>query len=33
VVANISGFKQRPYFKGVEGSQQAPQVDFDFGKK
>ncbi len=33
VVASISDFKTRPYFKGVAGSQQAPQVDFDFGKK
>ncbi|MBK5258636.1 MAG: LemA family protein [Thermoanaerobaculia bacterium] len=31
LVANMSGFKQKAYFKGVAGSQQAPQVDFNFG--
>ncbi len=30
LVANMSGFKQKAYFKGVAGSQQAPQVDFNF---
>jgi LemA protein len=28
IVANISGFKQKAYFKGVAGSQQAPEVQF-----
>jgi len=31
-VANMSGFKEKAYFKGVAGSSQAPQVDFNFGK-
>jgi LemA protein len=31
LVASMSGFKQKAYFRGVPGSQQAPQVDFDFG--
>jgi len=30
LVANFSGFKQRAYFKGVAGSSQAPDVNFDF---
>ncbi len=30
VVANMSGFEQRAYFKGVAGSSQAPDVNFDF---
>jgi LemA protein len=30
LVANMSGFKQRAYFKGVAGSGQAPEVNFDF---
>jgi LemA protein len=30
IVANMSGFKQKAYFKGVAGSAQAPQVDFNF---
>jgi LemA protein len=28
LVANMSGFKPKAYFKGVAGSTQAPQVDF-----
>ncbi len=28
LVANMSGFKGKAYFRGVPGSQQAPQVDF-----
>lgn len=32
MVANMSGFKAKAYFKGVAGSSQAPQVDFKFGK-
>jgi LemA protein len=32
MVANMSGFKPKAYFKGVAGSSQAPQVDFNFGK-
>jgi LemA protein len=32
MVANMSGFKEKAYFKGVAGSSQAPQVDFNFGK-
>lgn len=31
IVANISGFKAKAYFRGVAGSAQAPQVDFNFG--
>jgi LemA protein len=31
LVANMSGFKQKAYFKGTPGSQQAPDVNFDFG--
>ena len=31
LVANMSGFKQKPYFRGAAGSQQAPDVNFDFG--
>lgn len=30
VVARMSGFEQRAYFKGVAGSSQAPDVNFDF---
>ncbi|HKR62794.1 MAG TPA: LemA family protein [Thermoanaerobaculia bacterium] len=32
IVAGMSGFKPKPYFKGAAGSSQAPQVDFNFGK-
>jgi LemA protein len=31
LVASMSGFKARAYFQGQAGSDQAPQVDFDFG--
>jgi LemA protein len=31
MVASMSGFKQRAYFKGAAGSAQAPDVNFDFG--
>jgi len=31
IVASMSGFKQKAYFKGVAGSSQAPDVNFDFG--
>ena len=31
IVAGMSGFKQKAYFKGAAGSQQAPNVDFNFG--
>jgi LemA protein len=30
LVANMSGFKPKAYFKGVAGSQQAPNVNFQF---
>ena len=30
IVANMSGFKQKAYFKGATGSSQAPNVDFKF---
>jgi LemA protein len=34
LVANMSGFKAKAYFKGVQGSAQAPQVDFQpFGNQ
>jgi LemA protein len=32
IVANMSGFKPKAYFKGVAGSNQAPEVNFNFGK-
>jgi LemA protein len=31
LVASMSGFKQKAYFRGTAGSDKAPQVDFDFG--
>lgn len=31
LVASMSGFKAKAYFKGVAGSAEAPQVDFNFG--
>lgn len=31
IVANMSGFKPKAYFKGAAGSQQAPDVNFNFG--
>ena len=31
LVASMSGFKPRAYFKGVAGSEKAPEVDFNFG--
>ena len=31
LVANMGGFKAKAYFKGVAGSAEAPQVDFNFG--
>jgi len=31
LVANISGFKQKAYFRGTPGSEQAPDVNFNFG--
>ena len=31
LVANMSGFKAKAYFRGVAGSSQAPEVNFDFG--
>jgi LemA protein len=30
MVANMSGFKAKAYFRGAPGSQQAPDVNFDF---
>ena len=30
VVAGMSGFKERPYFQGTAGSENAPDVNFDF---
>jgi LemA protein len=30
LVAGMSGFKAKPYFKGAPGSQNAPSVDFNF---
>lgn len=32
LVANMSGFKQKAYFRGTAGSEQAPDVNFDFGR-
>lgn len=31
LVASMSGFKQKAYFKGQPGSDKAPEVNFDFG--
>ncbi|HUP49404.1 MAG TPA: LemA family protein [Thermoanaerobaculia bacterium] len=31
IVANLSGFEQKAYFRGVAGSEQVPGVEFDFG--
>ncbi|HEX6097952.1 MAG TPA: LemA family protein [Thermoanaerobaculia bacterium] len=31
LVAGMSGFKQKTYFQGAAGSDQAPNVNFDFG--
>lgn len=31
MVASMSGFKPKAYFKGVAGSSAAPEVNFDFG--
>jgi LemA protein len=31
IVAGMSGFKPKAYFRGAAGSSEAPQVDFDFG--
>ncbi|MEA2238575.1 MAG: LemA protein [Thermoanaerobaculia bacterium] len=31
IVANMSGFKPKAYFKGAAGSSQAPEVNFNFG--
>jgi LemA protein len=33
ITAKLFGFKEKPYFKGKEGSDQAPEVEFDFKKK
>src|SRR6266850_6675627 len=31
IVANMTGFKPKAYFKGAAGSQNAPEVNFNFG--
>jgi LemA protein len=31
VVANFSGFHKKEFFRGVQGSEKAPEVNFDFG--
>jgi LemA protein len=31
--AGIFGFKEKPYFKAVEGAEKAPEVEFNFDKK
>ena len=31
-VARMLGFKEKPYFKAVAGSEQAPKVNFNFGQ-
>ena len=31
LVANVSGFKPKAYFRGTPGSEQAPDVNFNFG--
>ncbi|MCX6159926.1 MAG: LemA family protein [Ignavibacteriae bacterium] len=33
IFAKIFGFREKPYFKSKEGSDQAPDVNFDFNKK
>jgi len=32
LVANLMGFKEKAYFKSQPGAEQAPKVEFDFGK-
>ena len=32
LVANLMGFKEKAYFKSQLGAEQAPKVEFDFGK-
>jgi len=32
ITAKLFGFKEKPYFKGKEGSDQTPEVDFNFNK-
>jgi len=32
ITAKLFGFKEKPYFKGKEGSENAPDVNFDFKK-
>jgi LemA protein len=31
IIAGMSGFKTKAYFRGAAGSSQAPEVGFDFG--
>jgi len=31
IVANMSGFKEKAYFRGAAGSDKAPEVNFNFG--
>lgn len=33
ITAKLFGFKEKPYFKGKEGRENAPDVNFDFKKK
>jgi len=33
IMAKIFGFKEKPYFKGKEGTENTPDVKFDFDKK
>ncbi|MDD5362169.1 MAG: LemA family protein [Ignavibacteria bacterium] len=33
VTAKLFGFKEKPYFKGKEGSDQTPDVEFNFNKE
>jgi len=33
ITAKIFGFKEKQYFKSKEGSDQAPEIEFDFDKK
>ncbi len=33
ITAKLFGFKEKPYFKGKEGSENTPDVNFDFKKK
>ena len=33
LIAGIGGFTERAYFQAEPGSEEAPEVEFDFGRK